>query len=70
MVFLSGSRPGISTPFKIDLVYLSPRPLTYTYLPPWTETPGIDLTALAILLAPAFLIPCEESPSNITADFF
>ena len=44
MVFLSGSSPGISTPFKIDFVYLSPRPLTYTYLPPWTETPGTDFT--------------------------
>ena len=28
IVFLSGSRPGISIPFKIDFVYRSPRPLT------------------------------------------
>ena len=70
IVFLSGSRPGISTPFKMDFVYLSPRPRTYTYLPPCTETPGTALTAPAILLAPAFLIPCDEIPSSITVDFF
>ena len=28
IVFLSGSNPGISTPFKIDLEYRSPSPLT------------------------------------------
>ena len=28
MVFLSGSSPGISNPFNIDFVYLSPKPLT------------------------------------------
>ncbi len=30
----SGSKPGISTPFRIVFVYLSPKPLTKTYFPP------------------------------------
>ena len=28
IVFLSGSKPGIFTPLRIDLVYLSPNPRT------------------------------------------
>ena len=70
IVFLLGSNPGISIPLSIDFVYLSPSPLTYTYFPSWTETPGTDFIADAMLLAPDFLILWLERPSNITADFF
>ena len=54
-VFLSGSRPGMSTPLSIDLEYRSPSPRTYTYFPPCTETPGTRLIALAMVEAPTFL---------------
>ena len=70
MVFLSGSNPGISMSFNMDLVYLSPSPRTYTYLPPIIETPGALFMALAKLLEPTFLKASEERPSIKLADFF
>src|SRR3546814_7849077 len=63
-VFLSGSRPRMSMPFKMDLLYRSPSPRTYTYFPPCTDTPGTERTTLAIVLAPARRILCAESPSR------
>ena len=69
MVFLSGSSPGISIPFSIDLVYLSPRPLTYTYFPSSTETPATLFTAAAALLSPAFLIVDADTPAIKFGEF-
>ena len=51
-------------------MYLSPKPRTYTYFPPCTETPGTDLTAEAMLDAPEDFILCDESPSTRLTDFF
>ncbi len=34
------------------------------------DTPGTLLTALAILLAPLLLMPCDESPSIKEIEFF
>ena len=50
-------------------MYRSPTPLTYTYLPLWTETPGIFLTAEAISLAPEFFMLSSDNPSISLTEF-
>ena len=68
-VFLSGSSPGMSNPFKIVFVYLSPKPLTKTYFPPWIETPGTLFIAAAASLSPIFLKFSAVIPSRRFGDF-
>jgi hypothetical protein len=59
-----GIKPGYVNTVEIVLVYRSPRPLTKTYLPPSTETPGTLLTEAAASESPIFLKLAEEIPST------
>ncbi len=68
-VFRSGSNPGISKPFKMVLLYLSPIPRIKIYFPLATEMPGTLRMAEAASESPVFLKLEAEIPSIIFADF-
>ena len=63
---LSGSGLGKFDPFNVAAEYLSPRPLTYTYLPLTKLSPVSLVRAIAILSSPVLSISEESKIAEIS----